>query len=229
MLDKAVRRLHRVAMRVVPDSMHLRLAHYFYSRPGGGEPEIHWVARLADPARDAVDIGANIGLYTYRLSKAARRVHAFEPHPRLFEILSASGLPNVVPHRVALSAQAGRATFFVPHAEFGQLYGWGSLVPNRCESAVAEMSIEVEMAPLDHFGLREVGFVKIDVEGHEIPVLEGAQETIASGRPAILVESDRDNRARVDALLRRHGYRARTFLELFGREGSEANLLYLPA
>ena len=216
-------------MRVVPDSMHLRLAHYFYSRPGGGEPEIHMVSQLADPSREALDIGANIGVYTYRLSRSAARVHAFEPHPRLYQILAASGLRNVVPHRIALSSKAGRSTFFVPRATFGELLGWGSLAPGRCPSAVEETPIEVETATLDSFQLLDVSFMKIDVEGHEMAVLEGARGTIASSRPAILVESDPDNRGRVDALLRKHGYRARTFLELFGCNGSEANLLYLPA
>jgi len=215
-------------MRLVPDSVHLRIAHFFYSRPGGGEPEIHLVSQLVDRSREAVDIGANIGVYTYRLSRSATRVHAFEPHPRLFRILAASGLRNVVPHRVALSSKAGRSTFFIPRASFGELAGWGSLVRGRCPSAIEEIPIEVETATLDSFQIANVSFMKIDVEGHEIPVLQGARETIASSRPAILVESDPANRGGVDALLGEHGYRARTFLELFGRGGSDANLLYLP-
>ena len=229
MLDKVMGKLQRTAMRVVPNSMHLRLAHFFYSRSDAGEPEIHLVSQIVDPSRAALDIGANIGVYTYRLSRSAASVHAFEPHPRLFQILSASGLHNVVPHRVALSSKAGRSTFFLPRAAFGELSGWGSLVSGRCPSAIEETQIEVETATLDSFQIGNVSFMKIDVEGHEIAVLEGAHETIASSRPAILVESDLGNRGRFDALLGRHGYRARSFLELCGRKGSDRNLLFLPA
>jgi len=229
MLHRAVQGLQRAAMRVVPEAMHLRLAHFFYSRPGAGEPEIHMVSQLVDPSREALDIGANIGVYTYRLSRSAARVHAFEPNPRLFRILAASRLRNVSPHQVALSSRAGRSTFYVPVASFGELSGWGSLVPGHCPAALDEVRIEVETATLDSFQLTDVAFMKIDVEGHEVDVLEGAHDTIASSRPAILVESGPADRERVDALLARHGYRARSFLELFGRKGSDSNLLYLPA
>jgi FkbM family methyltransferase len=224
-----MRALQRLAMRMVPRRAHLALAHYFYSRPGGGEPEIQFVSKFADPARDAVDIGANIGLYTYRLSPHVRTVHAFEPNPRLFEVLAAAKLRNAALHRVALSSIQGHATFYVPRAAYGELLGWGSLVQGRCPSAQSEEAIDVEVAPLDRFGLTNVSFMKIDVEGHELQVLEGAAETLSQNRPAIVIESDMANRPQVDAVLRRHGLQRRTLEELFGQRGSDANLLYMPS
>jgi hypothetical protein len=50
--------------------------------------------------------------------------------------------------------------------------------------------MEVACKPLDYYGLEDVGFLKIDVEGHELAVLRGATETISRSYPSILVEAE---------------------------------------
>jgi hypothetical protein len=71
--------------------------------------------------------------------------------------------------------------------------------------------ISVETKPLDEVYAGDVGFIKIDVEGHEHSVLQGAQQTIARCRPRVLVEVEErhgpDSVRRVHAFFRRRGYR----------------------
>jgi FkbM family methyltransferase len=226
--DTVARYVERIARLLAPLRAQLPIAHYFYSRSGLGEPELGLLANLVEATKEAVDIGANIGLYTYRLSKLCSHVFAFEPNPVLFRVLEGARLANVSPRCIALSGRTGTADFFVPEAAYGELLGWGSLVPGRCPEACAERTLSVQTATLDSFELTRVSFVKMDVEGHELAVLSGSEATIAANRPVLLLEVDEPHRQDVDSLLRRHRYRRRELEELFGVRGSPANLLYLP-
>ena len=142
---------------------------------------------------DAVvlDIGANLGWYSLLLAKRCpkARIHAFEPEPRnlalLRENLAQNGITNVTVHPVAVAERSGKMQFY-PYPDKNM--GRHSLVP------MAGMKpIEVPVITVDEF-LREqriapaaVEFVKIDVEGYELPVLQGAR-TLLAARPTILAE-----------------------------------------
>jgi FkbM family methyltransferase len=220
--------IERTTLAVVPSAARLRAAHFFYLRSRTAEPEIRFVSRFVDPARDAVDVGANIGLYTLQLSKIARAVHAFEPNPMVRATLSAAELRNVKIYPVALSSRAGSSTFYIPLAEYGAIHGWGSLESGRCPSVDREYSVDVQTATLDSFELTDVSFIKIDVEGHEMGVLEGARATLSENRPTVLIEVDVTHRPTVDAALRKQAYRSQSMEQIFGQPGSPANLLYVP-
>jgi hypothetical protein len=78
-------------------------------------------------------------------------------------------------------------------------------------------ALQVQTQTLDSLGLLDVGFLKIDVEGHELSVLRGADKTIASNRPIVLIESEarhaRGAPANVIDLMRdRHGYQRAAFV-----------------
>jgi hypothetical protein len=72
-------------------------------------------------------------------------------------------------------------------------------------------TIDVELKTLDQCELKNVGFIKIDVEGHELAVLEGALATLDREHPNLLIESNDhhhpDAVAKLRALLEGHGYR----------------------
>jgi FkbM family methyltransferase len=134
-----------------------------------------------------VDVGAHKGSFLVEFIRLAPRGthYAFEPLPALADELRAR-FPGVEVLNCALSNRAGTSTFFhVPAME-----AWSGLErqPYPRETAVSE--IEVELRRLDDvIGERErIDFIKIDVEGAELEVLEGAQETIRRCRPVILFE-----------------------------------------
>jgi hypothetical protein len=91
-------------------------------------------------------------------------------------------------HALALADRAGRETFYVPHSDDGMvLHLAGSLKRAHHQFKTIE-SYEVEVRTLDAFALTDVTFIKIDVEGSERDVLEGARATIARERPPLLLE-----------------------------------------
>ncbi|MFC5010898.1 FkbM family methyltransferase [Nocardioides plantarum] len=142
----------------------------------------------------AVDAGANVGLYSYWMAKRASVVHAFEPQPSVFDRLRAGSGPKVRTYNNALSDVAGTATLQVPT----QSHGMASL---RQIDDMPTTQIDVPLVVLDDLGLDGVGFVKIDVEGHEEQLLRGAAKTLRAGLPVIYIEvEERHNPGGLDRI-----------------------------
>jgi FkbM family methyltransferase len=160
-----------------------------------GEPELRWLSEVCDPELPSVDVGANVGIYTYWLMRCSNGCHAFEANPGLADRLQryATGRRLTV-WDVALSDKVGRITLHVPvDSRTGlQRAGSASVVSHAVEGAAVD--IEVEQTPLDKLNLPRVGFVKVDVEGFEMNVLEGAAGTIERDTPNVLVEAENRHR-----------------------------------
>lgn len=151
------------------------------------EPELRLLRGLVDPQKVAVDVGANRGVYAYVLSLLAQKVVAFEPIPTLCDALLASELSNVEVRQVALSSESGEATLHIPSIDGRELDTRASL--NTPATEQRARTITVPTARLDAIDdLGDVGFVKIDVEGHEMEVLRGATGLLQSQRPNLVVE-----------------------------------------
>lgn len=148
------------------------------------EQRLLFVDDLVRRGCTAVDIGAWWGPWTYWLTRRAATVWAFEPNPRM-----ASFLRRVVPERVhveavALSDRDGEAELYVPAG-----HGPDALATLSAAHRKAGASpVTVALRTLDSYELTDVGFIKVDVEGHEREALAGAKNTIARCRPVILVE-----------------------------------------
>jgi FkbM family methyltransferase len=152
-----------------------------------GEPELLMLAELL-VGGTALDVGANRGFYAFALSEIARTVHAFEPHPDYAKFARGMLGARATVHEVALSNVSGRAPFFVPIADDGsELHLAGSL-NNAHPQFPRHRVVDVRLETLDAFDLSDVRFIKIDVEGSELEVLEGAATMIARDRPTLLLE-----------------------------------------
>jgi FkbM family methyltransferase len=183
---------------------------------GWAEKEMALMSAFCPEGSNAIDIGANHGLFTHYLAGMCAHVHAFEASPRMAEVMRKGYLRrgNVTVHEVALSNVQGTATLQVP--TFVGLSGYATLEKGDLASKVKQ-SCELEQIPLetrrlDDFAVHNVGFIKVDVEGHEQEVLEGASETLKR-EPAIVLaeleERHRPNAVRdVAALMASLGYRA---------------------
>jgi FkbM family methyltransferase len=174
----------RVKYALVPSALY----HAYLQRKAlkRGEPEFKLVPFLARADKTSVDVGANKGVYSRWLAKFSKHVHAFEPNPKLFRILSRALPANVSAYPVALAEHAGRAQLRVPYGPKGFSNQRASLNPKAWRGEVVE--IEVETHALDDYGFDDVGFIKIDVEGFELAVIEGARETLRRCRPTLLIE-----------------------------------------
>lgn len=178
------------------------------------------------PGQTVFDVGAHVGYYTALCSKLvgpAGRVVAFEPRPvnvRLWRLhAECNGLANAALIEAAVGDREGRARF-----ETRTGTGTGHVA--------AEGDLEVRMLRLDDLVARgeapAPGFLKIDVEGGEVAVLEGARETIRAARPAMLVATHGEAlHSAVTAILGANGY-SWTVLDP-GVAHGDVELLALPA
>ena len=151
-----------------------------------GEPELRLLADLADADRDSIDVGANKGVYTYWLERCSRHVFAYEPNPKMFRILRAGAGPGVTVSPAALSNVTGPGVLRVPRTAGGYSNQGASLNYDKVGPDFG--AVEIETRRLDDEGLASVGFIKIDVEGHELAVLEGGRALIERDWPVLLIE-----------------------------------------
>lgn len=149
-----------------------------------------------------VDVGANIGNHSLALAVATGcRVFAYEPDEQLVDALDESVLANdlgafVTTRRVGVGRAAARARL-------------AGLDPSNIGAQHLDMDEHggIEVVRLDDEPLGDVAVIKIDVEGMELDVLEGAVATIARSRPEIFVEAaERSHFERVVHLLDGLGY-----------------------
>jgi FkbM family methyltransferase len=147
---------------------------------------------LADPSRAAMDVGANRGHYTVALARICPTVLAFEPDVGHASRLKKISPSNVAVHNVALSNKRERVPFYIPIVDGERNVGLASLVRGDPEQKVDECEIETML--LDDFAGINIGFIKIDVEGHELEVLQGGNALIDRQRPVVLVEVENSHR-----------------------------------
>lgn len=161
-----------------------------------GERELRELPRYVRRDAMAIDIGGNIGIYTYHLHRLAARVVTFEPNPDYVGQIRALGLKRDRVEPIALSNASGEVTLRIPRLASGRVdVGMATIEPGVVGDDAVARAITVQTRRLDDYGFDGVGFVKIDVEGHEEAVLDGAAETIARNRPALLIEiEERHNR-----------------------------------
>jgi FkbM family methyltransferase len=188
------------------------------------EPEMELLDLLCERHRPGIDVGAKVGMYTYRIRKHSSEVIAFEPIPMFNHILRAvfeGKRGRIEPY--AVSNQRGTAILRVPYGHDGVAkYGRSTIDPgNHFDPGLiaGNEEIEVETCRIDDYNLPDVGFIKIDVEGHELAVLAGAEVTLARHAPSLLIECNDEHQPdavkRLGAWLDAHGY---TTVFLDGRE-----------
>jgi FkbM family methyltransferase len=145
------------------------------------------------PGDVAIDIGANCGTYTLRMSQLVGnggQVFAFEPVPQTFAILTrllaVSDCTNVTALNLACSSRNGMASISVPdEAVTGEdLYRASLLTSEASSLSICCVRLDDVALPLERLRL-----VKIDVERHETEVIDGMWNVICSRRPIMIIEN----------------------------------------
>jgi FkbM family methyltransferase len=180
-----------LAMRTMPNNF----SSFAMAVAGARDPDIwRFVAARLRPGMVFVDAGANIGAYTLPAAKLVApggRVIAFEAHPLTFGLLKgnveANGIANATVVNEALGEEPGRLRLSFTTANPGETH----------IAAGDETGAEVPVTPLDAAlearGVGAVDYLKIDVEGFELPVLRGARATIRRS-PTIVVQTELQER-----------------------------------
>jgi FkbM family methyltransferase len=134
------------------------------------------------------DIGANIGITTVWMARNCNKVYAFEPCKqnleRLKENLAVNHISNVEVISKAVSDNVGQEIFYIRES-----YGHHSLLQGHVSKVIEKVSIE--SVTLDSFcfdnKIDYIDFLKIDVEGAELKVLNGASQLLKNKRIGLIV------------------------------------------
>ena len=145
--------------------------------------------KLVVPGSEIIDVGGNIGWNALMFSDYAP-VHTFEPV--FFNLINENMKENSLVHDVSihcygLSDGPGIFPIYIPgrDSESRVNYGGCTLKPTGDHHGGVQ---QIELRRLDDVYTGRVSFMKIDVEGHELEVLKGAEQTIRKWHPAIMIE-----------------------------------------
>jgi FkbM family methyltransferase len=153
-----------------------------------GESELHLLRFLVNPDKDAIDVGANKGIYSYLLAQLVQHVYAFEPNPKIFRILKKHLPENARAYDVALSDKNGDGELLVPKSVKNDRYSNQGASLSTVKVSGPHRKVDVKERTLDSYEFNNIGFIKIDVEGFESTVLKGAVNTIKQNMPTLLIE-----------------------------------------
>jgi FkbM family methyltransferase len=152
-----------------------------------GDPYVRLIHSLADRSRLAVDVGAHLGDYTFFMRRYSSGCVAFECNPVLVGRLRRRFGQSVEIRSEAVSDREGTAELRIPQSDNG--LGRATI---ETRNALGEFSlvdsVTVRTVSLDEAIGRPVGLIKVDVEGHEMAVLQGAARILADDRPNLLLE-----------------------------------------
>ena len=156
----------------------------------------------------ALDIGANIGNHSIYFSRFFSKVIAFEPNPKTYRLLdiNTEDISNIEVKKVGLSDKKDILNFRIDKTNWG-----ASRITGEDLSHDASSFINVHVESLDDVlsdQISRIELMKIDVEGHELRVLQGAKNTIEQHKPIILFEEAyiHEGSSEVIDLLRTYGY-----------------------
>ena len=149
------------------------------------EREICYLPNLINKSLASIDIGVYRGVYSYFLSKESDYVYAFEANPLLIQKLK-NGFQkykNITIENLAVSSSKGFTNLKIPfrnqnidYSDYEELYQLGTATIHKKNNLANTdfKSFEIEKMNLDSYTFaHKIGFIKIDVEGHEYMVLKG--------------------------------------------------------
>ena len=175
--------------------------------------------RILRPGDTFVDLGAHIGYHSYfaaGLVEASGRVFSFEADPANFLQLRKNLQHFPQARQEHCAVWSGEENLMFTRSESRKESGWGALASVR--NAPERKQVEVRGVSLDAWskgmGLEAIRAVKIDVEGAELAVLNGAERVLHNMRPIVVLEISEPllrqagtSAVMIEQLLRRHGYR----------------------
>ena len=163
------------------------------------ENEIDLLKRFIKPGTDSIDVGVYRGVYSYEMSKYSKKVHSFEPNPLIFKYINKNLKKissNIDLYNFALSNENKVSNLRIPirnkkinKENYEEHYLMGRATVHELNNFQDYEKFEITLKKIDDFNFdNEISFMKIDVEGHEMEVIEGGKLFIKKNKPVLLVE-----------------------------------------
>lgn len=150
-----------------------------------------------------IECGCHIGIHTIKIASLCHKLYAFEPMPETNKVLNENillnCLDNVIVFQKGVSNKIGKTKYsWIEDGNPG-----GSGLDNNPMGIppwipMTNDNIEVELTTIDSLDLDKLDFMKIDVEGYETLVIEGAMNTIIKCKPIIIMEVWKDHFGHID-------------------------------
>ena len=216
--------IHKILYKTLPLEGYLRAVSrmfFLWQRLGIGRyapatEYVYHLPQLVHAGDTAIDIGANLGYYARTLSRLtgpAGRVYAVEPVPPILAVLRRNlrRCRNVEILPYALGTENKPITMANDSARETGYFGTGqNFVNDGGQKAAAEFTAQMRRGS-ELFGkLERLDFVKCDIEGYEVVVMNEMRPLLEKFRPTVLIETGGANRPQIVALFTELGYRGCT-------------------
>ena len=163
------------------------------------EKELQLLKEIIIPGTDTIDVGVYRGVYSYEMAKYSKIVHAFEPNPVIFNDIKlnlSKIIKNISFYNFALSDHENNSILKIPirnkdfdRSNYEEYFQMGKATIHDANKMEDIETFEVKSKKLDSFSFsNKISFIKVDVEGHELAVIRGAENTIKKNKPILLVE-----------------------------------------
>jgi FkbM family methyltransferase len=176
--------LKKITEKVIPVRYQLALRFFYLKKTNKLDEEMLYVTKLLNKKRRFLDIGANVGIYSYYFKNIFKKIDAFEPLSEITHRLTSISNEFLKVHNVALSNKAGELKFHIPLLNGKPCPSLASIEERDSECEVRTVKVEM----LDAYDFDDVDLIKIDVEGHELYVIEGALKVIKKNKPVLIIE-----------------------------------------
>ena len=212
--------IHKIRYKTLPLEGYLRAVSrmfFLWQRLGIGRyapatEYVYHLPQLVHAGDTAIDIGANLGYYARTLSRLAGgvgRVYAVEPVPPILSVLRRNlrRCRNVEILPYALGTEDKAVTMANDSARATGYFGTGqNFVNDGGTSAAAEFPARMRRGSELFAGLGRLDFIKCDIEGYEVVVMNELRPLLERFRPTVLIETGGENRPQIVALFTTLGY-----------------------
>ena len=169
--------------KYLPRKFHLVYVYFVRKFLNQLDDEMLCVNQFLTSKRRFLDVGSNIGIYSYHFKSSFQFIDAFEPIESI-PCLDSEQSDFFKIHNIALSDTPGLLDLYTPFVNGRLDTGLSSLETRDTSCSVTTVSVST----IDSFDFKDVDLIKIDVEGHESSVIRGAVATIKNSKPVLIVE-----------------------------------------
>ena len=176
--------LKKIVEKFLPVRYQLPLRYFYSKKKNKLDEEMTYVSNLLKRRRRFLDIGANIGIYSFHFKDSFKSIDAFEPLKEISYRLEHFQNPSFKVHNCALSNKRGEFNIYIPYLSGKAISSLASLEKRNGDCEVRTVKVD----KIDNYDFDDVDLIKIDVEGHEEYVIEGARNVIKKNMPILIVE-----------------------------------------